>query len=765
MPKASVMQNTFGGGELSPLLFGRQDIKKYKQGLATSYNGVSLVQGGWTRRPGTVFLKTTKFGGTKESRLLPFEFSVTQTYILEFGDVYIRFFTNQGILAETAQTPTAITQADPGVVTINSHGYSNGDRLQLGRDIGGMHQLWSREVQVANQTANTFELQDIYGNDIDTSGFDAFTSGGSVSKIIEVVSPYAEADLATLRITQSADVLYMFHPDYVTRKLIRNSATSWTLSETDFLDGPYIRENTTATTLNPSAATGTGITIVASAVTGINNDQGFLSTDVGRLIRINHSGTWGYAKITAVGSTTSVTADVKSDFNGTSAQSAWRLGLYSDTTGYPVYGTFFEDRLWHGGCSTEPQRIDSSKSGDYENLAPSDPDGTVADDNAISYTLNSSQVNNIRWMEGTEKALLVGTAGAEWPIRPSSLSEAITPSNISGKPSSRRGSANIAPILAGDAALFVQRAKRKVREFSFTFEKDGFVAPDLNLLADHITIPSIEEIVYFEQPQSVMWSRRSDGALLGFTYEREQDVVGWHEHELAGDSDDAGTIAQVESLATVPSAAGDRDELYLIVKRYINGTTERYVEVMSKIWEVGDLSEDAFYVDAGITINSVGGTSTIQGLAHLEGESVTLWVDGAIHPAQTVTNAEISLTVTANTIAVGEGYSSIGEILPLEAGAADGVAQGKIKDINRVGFWLLDTLGLQYGPDEDTLSEILVRNWGGNWGEATPLFTGVVRLPFEGTPDRVGQLCWHLTGPTPCTVLAVMPQLNTQDDS
>jgi hypothetical protein len=252
MARKSANQNAFTGGELSSLLLGRQDFTEYyDKGLFVCLNSLPLTQGPWTRRPGTAYLHQTKFNN-KESRLFPFQYSTSQTYVLEFGDLYIRFFTSHGILVNTAQSITSISQAATGVVTKNSHGYANGDRLFLS-SIVGMTQLNNREVVVTNRATNTFELYDTDGVAITTTGYGAFTSG-NMAKIFEVVTPWAEAQLPDLRITQSADTLFITHPDTPQYTLTRTSALSWQLAKTVFTDGPYDVQNATTTTLTPSNA-------------------------------------------------------------------------------------------------------------------------------------------------------------------------------------------------------------------------------------------------------------------------------------------------------------------------------------------------------------------------------------------------------------------------------------------------------------------------------------------------------------------------------
>lgn len=766
MGRASTIQNAFNAGELSALMLGRQDVAKYAAGMFVCLNGVPLVQGGWTRRPGTAYLHQCKYHD-KDARLLPFQYSVQQTYVLEFGYQYIRFFTEHGILTKTAQNITGITKANPAVVEYSgADTYANGERVIITGAVG-MTQVNNREFVVTNVNtgSNTFELYDSDGLAVNSSAYDTYTSGGTVAEILEVTTAFDETDLPDIRVTQSADVLYITHPDFPPQQLVRVSATSWTLSDVTFSDGPYDVANTTSTTLTPGAATGT-TTLTASAVTGINDDTGFQTTDIGRLVRVKEGSTWGWGEIVGRASTTVVTVAIQSTFTNTNGKSTWRLGVWSDTTGYPKNSTFYDDRLWFAGAALYPQRLDGSKTGLYSDFQPSAMDGTVAADNAVSFTLNADDVNAIEWMAPNEKGLLVGTSRGEWQVKPSALNEAITPTNISAKPSTRHGSADVAPVAAGKAVLFVQRAARKVREFAYVFESDGFKAPDMTLLSEHITRPSIYEIAYQEQPQAIMWGVRADGVLLGMTYERDQNVVAWHRHELGGQSDSAGKlIPVVESICAVPTPDTTRDELYLVVQRYINGRTRRYIEYMSKLWETEDEQEDAFYVDCGWTVINGSPSSTVTGLWHLEGQTVGVYVDGTRHVDVTITNGKATLDRTGTVVSLGYYYPSDGQTMPVDGGAQDGSGQGKTKRIHRVGFWLVDTLGLKYGPDADNLTEIIVRQWGDAYGAATAMFTGVVRERFEADYDKLGQVYWRADGPFPANVLAVMPQFQVSDDS
>ena len=218
-------------------------------------------------------------------------------------------------------------------------------------------------------------------------------------------------------------------------------------------------------------------------------------------------------------------------------------------------GNIFREPLILGGCPKHPHRINGSNVGDYENFSVKSKDGVIADDCAVSYTLNADNVNVITWLADDEKGLVVGTVGGEWVIRPSSQGEALTPTNVNARMSARYGSARgVMPVSAGKSILFVQRAGRKLRELAYVFEDDGFRAPDLTVTAEHITCGGLRELAYQQQPQSIVWAIRGDGCLLGFTYEREQEVLAWHRHPLGGTCD--GGNPCVESIATIPIRRG-----------------------------------------------------------------------------------------------------------------------------------------------------------------------------------------------------------------
>jgi len=527
MARVAVELTNFTGGELSPRLDGRTDLTKYTSGCSTLENLVVYPHGSAARRPGSTFIAEVANSANK-TRLIPFEFSTTQTYMLEFSNLKMRVYKDSGSVLEGDKTISAITKANPAVVTATSHGYENGDEVLIS-SVGGMTEVNGKRFLVADKTTNTFELQDKDGVDINSSSFTTYTSGGVSNKVFEIATPYTTAQLFDIKFAQSADVMYITHPEHEVEKLSRTGHTAWTLTDVDFTGGPFMDANITTTTLNPGSHTvGTGVALVASAVTGINSGSGFLSTDVGRLVNFRD----GYGKITGVTDTTNATITIIKDLGSATASADWSLGAFSDTTGHPSCVTFFEQRLVFAGTTNQPQTIFFSKSGDYENM-DANIGGTIADDDAIIYTIASNQVNAIRFMTAT-RTLILGTAGGEFTVSGGGTDSAVTPTNILIKKQSNHGSANVDAIAVGNATLFLQRAKRKIRELAYNFDVDGYIAPDMTILAEHITEGGLTQIAYQQEPNQIVYGVRGDGELVGLTYQREQQVTAWHRHIFGG---------------------------------------------------------------------------------------------------------------------------------------------------------------------------------------------------------------------------------------
>ena len=667
MARVAAQLSNFTAGELSPRLDGRNDLAKYSAGCATVENMVIYPHGAAARRPGTTFIAEVKSSSAK-TRLIPFEFSTTQTYILELGNQYMRFYRDNGQIL----------------------------------------------------------------------------SGGSP---FEISTPYLTAELFDIKFAQSADVMYITHPNHQTRKLSRTGHTSWTLTAVDFTNGPYLDTNTSTTTITASAHTvGTGRTFTASAST-------FVSTDVDRLIRFRD----GYAKVTGFTSATVVTVEIIKDTGSTSASTDWSLGAFSDTTGHPSCVSFFEQRLVFAATLSQPQTVFFSKSGDYENM-DANIGGTVADDDAIIYTIASNQVNAIRFMAAS-RTLIIGTAGGEFTVTGGGDNNAITPTNIMIKKQSNHGAANIDAVAVANATLFVQRAKRKIRELAYNFDVDGYTAPDLTILAEHVTEGGIIEMAYQEEPLAIIWCVRNDGELVALTYQREQQVVAWHRHVFAGAFGSGNAVC--ESVAVIPTEDSEY-ELYMIIKRTINGATKRYVEFLNT-FDFDESDNTSFnFLDSQLSYSGSSAT-TISGLSHLEGQEVSILADGATHPNKTVSSGSITLDRAATKVKVGLGYTSLLKTMRIDAGAQNGTSQAKTKRIYEVTARLYESVGVEIGPDLNNMERVPFRTSSDPMDQGIPPFTGDKEVEFRGDYDTDGFMIVRQTQPLPLTILSLYPRLVTND--
>jgi len=674
MARVAVQLTNFTGGELSPRLDGRNDLAKYPTGCKTLENMIIYPHGSAARRSGTQYVAEVK-DSTKETRLIPFEFSTTQTYILEFGDQYIRFYKDNGQIL----------------------------------------------------------------------------SGGSA---YEISSPYLEAELFDIKFAQSADVMYLCHPNHAVRKLSRTGHTAWTLTTVDFQNGPFMDHNISTTTLAAGhTAVGSSGNLTLSSTTGVNNDQGWLTTDVGRLVHFKD----GHYKITAYTSpTVAVSICIASPSSG-SASTDFALGSFSDTTGHPSCVTFFEQRLVFAATLSQPQTLFFSKSGDYENM-DDNYHGTVADDDAIIYTIASNQVNAIRFMTAT-RTLIIGTAGGEFAVSGGGTDIAITPTNILIKKQSNNGAANVDALAVGNATLFLQRAKRKLRELAYNFDVDGYIAPDLTILAEHISEGGFKQLSYQQEPNQIIWCVRNDGQLIGLTYQREQQVVAWHRHIFGGSFGSGNAIC--ESVATIPTDDSEY-QTWVIVKRTIDGTTKRYIEYIHNL-NFDQTDDTTFnFLDSQLSYDGSPAT-TISGLSHLEGQTVSVLADGATHPDAVVSSGEITLSRSASKVKVGLAFTSLLQTMRIDAGSQNGTSQSKTKRIYEITLRLYETLGVEVGPDLNNMERIPFRSSADLMDSSVAVFTGDKEIEFRGNYETDGFIFVRQNQPLPLTILSLYPKLQTND--
>jgi len=374
---------------------------------------------------------------------------------------------------------------------------------------------------------------------------------------------------------------------------------------------------------------------------------------------------------------------------------------------------------------------------------------------AITVSLVSGRINDIQWL-AADKDLVAGTAGGEFAIGELSNGDPLGPANKRSRIMSTFGSRAIPPIKNVESLLFVQRSGLKARETFYDFASDGYKSSDTTVLAEHITASGITQMAFAADPDQVVWCIRADGTLLGFTWNNEQAVRGWHRHPIGGSG-------IVESIAVMPAAEGDRSELWMVVKRTINGVTKRYVEYMERPYRIGDSQASQFYVDSGLTYTGSAAT-TISGLGHLEGQTVSVLVNGAPHPNVVVTSGAITLQIAATTAQIGLPCPARYRSMRLEAGAQDGTSQGKTKRIHKCVLRLLYTGGGKYGAmNGGPMDYLLLRSSTAAMDQPAPLFTGDKVVPWPDGYNTEAYVGFEIDQPVNAVLVAVMPQIVTQD--
>ena len=628
MADASPIQTSFNGGIFSPLLEGHIDAPRRGASYRDSTNLIALKQGPLVRRGGTIKVFEEKLLSSGRTKLIDFIFNDEQAYLIAFTKNNAHIYRNGSIVFDSSsdQTVTGITAATPPVVTVaDASGYTGGRALQL-TGLTEAIEYNNRNFTAFNGTGTTFELFDadrltaIVGVTAETS------STGLAEAAFSLTLPYTqESDLFDADglfipdVVQSNDVMYVTQGDFAVRVIARTADDAWTIVKLRFDNGPFQTQNFSDVTFTVSAVSGriwNVLTSVANVIVtsdtldaasgGDANDLG-TATEDNRLVRIlddvTSDGKWRWGRITKYVDTTNFQVTVDDDAKNLTtvpATTDWALGAYSDTTGYPTVTSIHEGRLVFGATSDEPRRVDFSAIAGFNpiftDFIPSDEDGIVRPDDSIGVTIGGGSANPVMWIESISQGLAVGTIAAEGLIRSSKNSESLTPSNATYKKSSTAGSASIQPLPIRDALLHVQFIRRRLQELTFTFDKDGFQSFDMTELAENLTRTGIVDIAYQQQPIETIWVVLTDGVLLGFTYERSADVLGWHRHVLGG------TDVDVNSIRVIPSEDLDRDELWLVVTRTISGlttTARSYVERMDRFYEDDIIQEHAYHQDCG----------------------------------------------------------------------------------------------------------------------------------------------------------------------
>lgn len=645
MPRSTLGLTNFTSGMFDPKLQGRSDIEQYRNGAKELTNVIVEWAGGATRIPGTYYAGEVKYSA-KKTRLIPFIFSNVETYILEFGDEYIRFYRNHSQIL----------------------------------------------------------------------------SGGNA---YEVVTTYTEDEIEDIQYVQTADVLYLFHSSHHPAQLVRSDHDDWTLSDVDFEWGPFLDMNTTTTTMDASAVTGVGIDLVASA-------DFFDTGHVGAFFKM-HS---GYMKITSVTDAQNAVATVIEDLTGHVATADWYEGAFSTYRGFPSCGGFFEDRLVMGATAHQPNTVFLSEPGAYEQH-----EGGSNDDDAIVETINARKLNIFKWIDCGE-VIYLGNEGGIVKYWSGSDSQPLTPSNKNAKKIIDEGANGVLPVSIGSKPFYVGRDGKIIRALQYSLQEDEHFGADVSMLSRSLVSNTVVNMAYQQAPHSIIWYVLDNGDLISSTINISQKITAFTRQTDTG---------EYKSIAVIPIAG--YDEVWFIVEREINGSTVKYIEYLMPYDET--TKEDCFYVRSGITYDGVS-TTTITGLDHLEGETVSILADGYVQPDKIVSSGEITLDRAASKVQVGLGYESVIETLDINAGSAIGTAITKRRHISKAHLQLYNTgAGVQIGISGkmDTVQFL----------QPAGLYTGFKSIVFpQGwTSEKTVRIIQP--NPLPLTILGVFPDMLTND--
>jgi hypothetical protein len=817
-----VLTSTFGKGEASPKLWSRADLQDYKMWLKECRNWITMRTGGLKRRPGTEFIGELKTS-SRIGKLLPFIFSVSQTYVLVFNAGVYRVYALGGRVGTVevahsyadADLPTVDFDQTNDVLDITHKAYQP-RRVKRQSDTS-----WSIDTvpfrfgpylpvndtstsltpsatgnPIPKMTSNTAPsgtaavsgsalgaAWNAFDRDAGTAWHGASSSNEWVSytfpsaKIIVGYSVTAYAGLVTaVPVTDRAPQSWTFEGS--------NDGVNWTVLDSQFAQNNwsagetrYFRFNNTVAYLGyrlfiqtnnggqyitvgelaftEDMSTAPPITITASSTVGINNGSGFSADDVGRIVALlGTNAVYRAFVITAFTDSTHVSAKLD-DAPLPTAQATlqWRLGAWGTTPGWPAHVATFEGRKIYARTNAQPSGIWGTKTGGYGSFLDFSVANPVKDDDAISFTL--SDVNEIGAIaEGPD--LQIGTAGAARTMGRDSPNLPFSATNYRQSLASTHGFEAVRPVKVGGSSIFASSFGKALREFT-QGDTGGYVVPDISIKSDHLFATKVIEMAYAQEPDSVVWAPNGKGELIGSTFEKEQDMAGFHRHILGPD-------ATVENVCVIPGPDTDRSELWLIVRRDINGVTKRYIERLGPSFD-GEIDDpaDAWYLDCALQYNGAP-TTTVTGLGHLEGKTVSILADGAREKDQVVVSGTVALDSgrPASKILVGLAFQSVAHTLPSTLSVGDGSGLGRKKKVVNAMVDVLHTGSLRVGRDVASAEEIVIRKTSSNLGEAVPLVSGFLTSRAATSWTDKGEVTMVADGPFPATIRSLTLALETE---
>lgn len=751
------LSTAFLGGEIDPLLGGRVDTDQYKLGLAKCENFVAINEGPLVKRPGFEYICDADPTSTW---LSAFRFSITQEYVIEWGALKARFYTNGGFVETApgsgvhyeAATPYAAADA-PALSTQQYY-----DRLYID------HPSYP-PASLARITASTFS------HGVTTLNNGPFTDRNSdETKTVTITGTLTVGGAVT--ITASAGIFAAGDVGSQFRAECKDFSTikAWEPGMDAITAGEVVRSDGKAYTASTSGKTGS---IVPTHTSGSEYD-GQTKNDVlnakgpyGVLWAYRHD-RFGVVQITGFTSATQVTGIVKRripDSLASVGSYRWSHGAFSATRGWPgVVVNAFGRQLHFKGLELVASVVGDFSGGQCNFETLTNTGTSTAADLGFRRTLVESDPP--LWATADAKKLLVGTASRELAIGAINNSLAVSGDNIQSEPQSFYGCEAIVPAQIGTLTTFVERGGRRLRSAGYDFGQDRYSAADLTAAARHITKGGILQLTWQRVPNQMLYAVRGDGQLVAHAVTR-LDIKGFSRQVLGGS-------ARALSAMSIVGADGKTDELWLLVER------TRADGVKKEIWrqrewrDLGDDQTRQFFVDAGVEISAAGGQSHFTGLTHLAGAPVAVLSGGGVVTGLTIT-AGGALDLPSNavsadpfTVIVGLAYTAEAVTLRPEAQLRSaGSIQGLKKRARKVVLRLLDTLGLSIGAASDVegrLEELIDRPADADMDAAIPLFTGDTPGPVEMEFNRDGTVRWVSDVPCAAVIAASVVSLEVDED-
>lgn len=750
-----ISQLAFTTGEVSPDVSSRFDLEQYKSALLEAENVVIRPYGAVAKRQGSQYVGQVKYSD-KPTRLFEFTTNTNNSFMLEFGDKYIRVW-NYGIYTGIEVTTPFTSDilfdlncSQSGDVMFICSGKYPIQTLSRYSDIDWRMSAYKLTEQPYDEinTDNGHTLT-VNGDTI-TSTKDLFTQDmvGSVIQIayyVEAVHTQISGIVVAKKVKrymqpQGIEKTYN-NINYNVESYSTDTELSWKFTthgtwegtvkiQISNNNGQTWKDYRTYTSKNDYNVTDTGKIEAGARLKYISDiKSGSVNCD----LSIMPFTQYGIVEIKSVTDAKNAQVNVLNGIKEGEPSYQWKLGSWNKGRGYPKLCTFYQDRFVVAATDSKPNYIWFSRTGDYPNFGVEKVGGTITDDSAITLPVINRKMCEIRHLVPAND-LIILTSGNEWIV---SGDKTITPTNCNLKTQTQRGALSCEPQFIGNRCVFVQERGGTVRDMGYSYESDNYTGQDLTLFVKtlvkgHVAVTS----AYAQDPDSIIYYVRDDGQLNCLTYIPEQKVYGWS-HFVTN-----GKYRYVESVAE-----GEQDTIYFIVDRVINNKSVKCIERSIPLYT--EDNSDVFLDCYVKVVNSIK-TDYINA-PHLVGQMVDIVVDGQQMPSRVVPpTGVIELDGKANVITVGLPYTTKIRVPSVEMQMQDGTLQGRVATVSRVVLRMYKSFGGKIGRTFDKMDDITL--------PPNELFTGdkPVILPKMGINYSTDtSICIKHSDPFPFNLLSI----------